>query len=167
VRYFDALASGRLKRIEGLWAFYPWGGNRGYIIPTREEYWEIHAWAARASRTWGIAAVAAWLIAGPLLAMPLLAAFLLWFRRVAVRRCAGFEATSQPLTMSEIYGAQAEVHSWWSLWFLTFVCLTITVMAAAGAVLVPPERMSLAMLAVWFGALLTGSIFMLWSKWRG
>src|SRR5688572_30553375 len=63
--YFDALASGRFKRVEHQWAFYPWGDSRGYLLPSRETYWRIHAWAAQTVKIWVLLTAAVWVLVGP------------------------------------------------------------------------------------------------------
>jgi hypothetical protein len=166
VTYFDALASGRFKRVEDQWAFYPWGDNRGYLLASRENYWRIHAWAAQTVKTWVLLTAAVWVLVGPvsivLVGVPVFA----WYRRRLRNIVRGLPTTAVRLTRAESYRARGEAHSWRTLW-LTAATSVVGASVAFGTATVRSElRVSGVIIGVWLAAVLAGVGLMIRSKWR-
>src|SRR5438552_8459156 len=78
--YFDALAGGSFKQIDGRWVFYPWGVvGRGYVIPTEQRYVEIRSWVKRSLQLWLPLVVVMGILVGWLYSFALLPVFSLWY----------------------------------------------------------------------------------------
>jgi hypothetical protein len=165
--YFDAVASGRFKRVEEQWAFYPWGESHGYLLPTRENYWSIHAWAARIIKVWLLLTVVTWVLVGPvsipIVAVPVFA----WYRRRLRRVVEGLPRTTVQLTRAESYRIRSEAHSWRTLWLAAAAAAAASSVAFAAAVMRPERRIVAGIMGLWFTAILSGVCFMIRSKWRG
>jgi hypothetical protein len=165
--YFDAVASGRFKRVEEHWAFYPWGESIGYLLPARENYWRIHAWAAQTVKVWVLLTGAVWVLVGPvsipLVGVPLFA----WYRRRLRNVVKGLPRTAVRMTRAESYRARAEAHSWRTLWLAAATSVVATAAAFAVAAVRPELRVSGVITGLWFVAVLAGVSLMIRSKWRG
>jgi hypothetical protein len=165
--YFDAIASGRFKRVEEQWAFYPWGESIGYLVPARENYWTIHAWAAQIVKVWVLLTGVVWVLVGPasipLVAVPLFARYRRRLRQVVK----GLPRTAVRLTRAESYRIRGEAHSWRTLWLAVAASVVATSVAFAAAVMRPELRIVGVIMGLWFTAVLPGLCFMIRCKWRG
>jgi hypothetical protein len=143
------------------------GESIGYLLPTRENYWRIHAWAAHTVKVWVLLTVAVWVLVGPvsipLVGVPLFA----WYRRRLRNVVKGLPRTAVPLTRAESYRARGEAHSWRSLWLAAAASVVAASVAFAAAAVRPELRVSGLIMGLWFTAVLAGVYLMIRSKLRG
>jgi len=165
--YFDAIAAGRFKQVEGRWVFYPWAQTAGYLLPRPEEHWSTHAWVVRCLKGWVLAGVAVWLLFGPALVLPVVVGFFTWIRLRSRRVCRGYPMVVVPLTMTESYRARAEVHTWRSLQILAAASFVVMSLGIFAAVAEPAIRASGVLIAVSFGLSLASTSFLLHCKAHG
>jgi hypothetical protein len=164
--YFDAIASGRFKRVQEQWAFYPWTDRHGYLLPTREDYWRVHAWAAQIVKVWILLTVAVWVLVGPV-SVPIVAVpLLVWYRRRLRKVVDGLPTTTVRLTLAESYRIRGETHSWRSLWLTATMSALVMSIAFGVAILRPELRVSGIVVGLWFAVILAGVYLMIRSKVR-
>jgi hypothetical protein len=161
ITYFDAVASGRFTRVGERWAFYPWGERRGYLLPSREHHWRLHAWTAKVVKLWLLLTAGLWILLGPV-SVPLAGVPILAWCQVRVSSVlAGLPRTETRRARLDGHRARAEAHSWRALWFTAAVSLLGTAAASTTAVAIPELLVSSLVAGVAFAIPLGGATLMI------
>ena len=166
--YFDALAGGSFKQIDGRWVFYPWGVvGRGYVIPTEQRYVEIRSWVKRWLQLWLPLVVVMGILVGWLYSFALLPVFSLWYWSRVRRLAQELEPATQRLTVGESYRAQARGHSLPMLWLLELGSVAFVVAGGVIFALDPAHGLLGAVTVAFFGACAVAIGFMIRARLSG